>query len=706
MTNPTPGETDLAATSTADARPARKRSRDNRDFWRSAEYLWPYRKTVVISVICALATGAFTAGGLIALKPLLDVLIIPGGTVAGYADEAVVERRFHSELDRDGDVYVVRKISKEHPIPLADGPAQLGRRIMASDVERFAETADAKAVPRHLLFARAVAHRLPRDPLWTVAILFSGIFVLGLFGSTTRFFQEYLSETTAIRAINDIRRRLYDHMLHLPLRYYTKHGSSDLTARLVSDCAGLQEGFKTILGKAVQEPITASFALGAAMYIEWRLTIFVIIFTPVMVTVIRKLGKKVRRAMRATLERNAAMLGQIESSFVGVRVVKSATAEPFERHRYRSILEHLRVEQSRMAKYDAWSTPTLEMLGMLATGCVLLVACYIVFRRPGDDFKGPDLILLMICLVAIAEPLRRISKLNAIIQKGNAAAGRIFEIFNEPKEAIRGTGSQPVSGEANHGLQARATNAMPTFERDIVFDHLTFSYPGANSPALKDVTLTVKKGASIAIVGRNGSGKTTLLSLLPRFFEPDGGAIELDGVDVREWPLRRLRRLIGIVTQDAVLFPGTIAQNIAYADPTRAIAEIESAAKRAFADEFIRAKPQGYATPLDGLGGQLSGGQRQRINIARAILRDTPILILDEATSQVDAESEHLIQGAIAELMKDRTTFVIAHRFSTILGADLIVVMEAGQIVGQGRHEELLASCETYRQLYERQMVG
>lgn len=702
VTNPTTGETDLAANPTADARSARKRSRDNRDFWRAAEYLWPYRKTVAISVLCALMTGAFTAGGLIALKPLLDVLIIPGGTVAGYADEGVVERRFHAELERDGDAYVVRKVSKEHPIPLAEGPAQVGRRIMASDVERFAATADVTDVPRHLLFARSLAHRLPADPLWTIAILFSGIFVLGLFGSTTRFFQEYLSETTAIRAINDIRRRLYDHMLHLPLRYYTKHGSSDLTARLVSDCAGLQEGFKTILGKAVQEPITASFALAAAMYIEWRLTIFVIIFTPVMVTVIRKLGKKVRRAMRATLERNAAMLGQIESSFVGVRVVKSSTAEPFERRRYRQILEHLRVEQSRMAKYDAWSTPTLEMLGMLATGCVLLVACYIVFRRPGDDFKGPDLILLMICLVAIAEPLRRISKLNAIVQKGNAAAGRIFEIFNEPQEVLRGAGLPPATPEPTRSVP----NVRPTFEREIAFDHLTFSYPGTNAPALDDVTLTVPKGASIAIVGRNGSGKTTLLSLLPRFFEPDAGGIKIDGVDVREWPLRRLRRLIGIVTQEAVLFPGTIAQNIAYADPTRPHSEIESAAKRAFADEFIRAKPQGYQTALDGLGGQLSGGQRQRINIARAILRDTPILILDEATSQVDAESEHLIQGAIAELMKDRTTFVIAHRFSTILGADLIVVMEAGRIVGQGKHEELLTTCETYRQLYERQMVG
>jgi len=223
------------------------------------------------------------------------------------------------------------------------------------------------------------------------------------------------------------------------------------------------------------------------------------------------------------------------------------------------------------------------------------------------------------------------------------------------------------------------------------------------------VELKVAKGKSVAVVGRNGSGKTTLLALLPRFYDPDQGRVTIDGVDIRKVTLRSLRRQIGIVTQDSVIFPGTIAQNIAYGDP-RPLAtirnEIESAAKRAFAHDFIMAKSQGYDTSLDGLGGQLSGGQRQRLNIARAILRQAPILILDEATSQVDAESEHLIQQAIEGLMHERTTFVIAHRFSTILSADWIVVMDQGRIVGQGKHEELLRTSETYQQLYERQLVA
>jgi ABC-type multidrug transport system fused ATPase/permease subunit len=675
--------------------PRPKKRRSNRDFWSATRFLWPYRKTVAISIICALLTGALTAGGLLALVPLMNVLV-GGGTIAAYADQAIAEREYAVALDFDGDHYVVRKLkSVKHPP--ATRPA-LNSDLSFDFVKDVAEH-PTERTPVYLRVARSIAQHMPTDPVWAVGTMFGVLFVLGILGSITRFFQEYFSEITAIAAINDIRKKLYDRMLHLPLGYFTRHGSSDLTARLVSDAMGLQDGFKTILGKAVQEPINATFALLAAMYIDWRLTFFIIVFTPVMVTVIRKLGKRVRRAARATLERNAAMLGQIESSFVGIRVVKSTAAEPFERRRYRRVLEELRVQQNRMAKYDAWSTPLLEMLGLMAMGCVLLFATWLVFRD--RSLKADELIPLMICLVAIAEPLRRISKLNAVLQKGNAAATRIFEILNEPIEIKRGV-SAPITNTPER--RERGTHA--TFESSIAFEHLTFSYPGASSPALIDVNLTIPKGTSVAIVGRNGSGKTTLLSLLPRFYEPDAGGITIDGLDVRQWPLRRLRRMIGIVTQEAVLFPGTIGQNIAYADPRQSQDRIVAAAQRAHAHEFILAKSGEYESAVEGLGGQLSGGQRQRLNIARAILRDTPILILDEATSQVDAESEHLIQGAIADLMKDRTTFVIAHRFSTILSADVIVVMEGGKIVGQGKHEDLLKTCETYKQLYERQLVG
>jgi ATP-binding cassette, subfamily B, bacterial MsbA len=624
--------------------PISKRSRKtNREFWKACRFLWPYRKWVVISIVCAFLTGTFTALGLSTMIPILDVLTRDRTVQSFVAD------------------YLTRN-TVEGVAPWYAGPLTRAASVV------------------------------PDDPVLAIATVFGVIFVFAIFGSASRFFQEYLSDTCAISAINDIRKKLYHQVLHLPVSHFVRHGTGDLTARLVTDAQGLQDGFKTVLGKAIQEPIMAVFALSVAMIIDWRLTLFVIVFTPVMFLIIRKLGTKVRRAMRSALEKNSRMLGQIESTLTGVRVVKSAAAEPHERRRYRQIMESLLGEQRKMARYEAWSTPTLELLGMLAAGGVLIFASVLRFRM--GDLSTAELIALMMCLVMIAEPIRRISKLNNVLQKANAAASRIFEVLDLPAEGHSRSRAPLASSPPRSSL---------AFHHSITFTDVTFTYPGSQQPALRHVSLQVQKGQSIAVVGRNGSGKTTLLSLLPRFFELDSGSIAIDNTDIREWPLRRLRRMVGIVTQEAIIFPGTIAQNIAYARPRVSRDAVVAAAKRAHAHEFIEQKPQGYDTPLDGLGSQMSGGQRQRLNIARAILRDTPILILDEATSQVDAESEHLIQQAISELMKDRTTFVIAHRFSTILTADKIIVLDAGQIVGEGKHDHLMNTCDIYRGLYERQ---
>jgi ATP-binding cassette, subfamily B, bacterial MsbA len=633
-----------------------KRRKSTHDFWRACRFLWPYRRTVAISVTCAFGTGFFAFGGLALLLPLLHLLVDKGKSVQQVAGEWVASFK--------GDV------------------------------------------PFYARLAEWGASFVPTDPVWAIFTVFCGVFLFSALGAATRFFQEYLSDSCAIASINDVRRKLYHHVLHLPVSYFAKKGTGDLTARLVTDAQGLQDGFKTVLGKAIQEPILAGVALTLAMLIEWRLTIFIIVFTPVMVTIIRKLGTKVRRTMRAALEKNSRMLGQIDSTLTGIRVVKSAAAEPFERRRYGAIMSGLLSDQRRVARYEAWSTPALELLGILAIGCILMFASVLLYRLK-DASGNPELsttkfLALMACIISIAEPLRRISKLNNVVQRANACAGRIFEILETPAEVANR--ELPVARQ--DGSSRLTTHDSRLFTRDISFDNLTFTYEGQSHPAINGVSLTVKKGTSVALVGRNGSGKTTLLALLPRFFEPTGGAITIDGVDIRDWPIRRLRRMIGIVTQEAIVFPGTIAQNIAYADPRKSIEEVVDAAKRAYAHEFITQKPQGYDTPLDGLGSGMSGGQRQRLNIARAILRDTPILVLDEATSQVDAESEHLIQQAVSQLMKDRTTFVIAHRFSTILSADMIVVMEQGKIVGTGKHDDLLRDCEIYKQLYDRQLFA
>lgn len=624
----------------AQPQPVKTKSSRNRHFWRACGFLAPYKPQVVIAIASAFLSGLIFTLGLSAMYPIAKTLA-DGETIHHWVQTQVATYQ--------------------------DGQPPLQWRL-----------ADA-----------AIAY-VPQRPLYTITFMFGIITVLAIIGSVFRFFHEYLSDKSAISAINDIRKTLYDHVLRMPLGYFGKHGTSDVTSRLVGDSQALQDGFKTVLGQAIAEPIKAGFALLLAAIIDWRLTLFIIVFAPLMAAVIKKFGTNVRRASRAALKTSSTMLGQIEGTLVGVRVVKSATAEEYENVRYGKIMDSLQHDQVKMARYEAFSTPTLETLGMLAIGCVLIVASYLIFEDKSLDKSG--FLVLLACLVGIGESLRRVSKLNNVLQRSNAASSRLFELLDMPVETNRDmpNDGKPVSG----------------FDREIVFESVCFQYPNTNHLAVDDVSLTVQKGQSVAIVGRNGSGKTTLLALLPRFYDPTRGRIVVDGLDIRQASLAGLRQQIAIVTQDPVIFPGTIADNIAYGRTDIPRDRIEAAARQAFAHEFIIQKPQGYDTSLDGLGGQLSGGQKQRLNIARAILRNSPILVLDEATSQVDAESEHLIQQAIERLMHERTTFVIAHRFSTILAADSIVVMEQGKIVGQGKHDVLLQSCETYKQLYERQLVG
>ncbi len=621
-----------------------KKSRHG-DFWRACRFLAPYRFYVVVSIFSALISGLVLTSGVGAMYPIVSAMT-------------------------------------------SDNP-----RTVEQLVQEKLDSATAKnGITLHWEILRSAAHLVPERQVLAITFMFGVLMILSIVGNTFRFFQEFLSDKSAISAVNDIRKRLYDHILHMPLGYFGREGTSDVTSRLVQDSQTLQDGFKTILGQAIAEPIKASLALIVATIIDWRLTLFIILFSPLMIAMIKKFGKKVRRASRETLKNSSTMLGQIEGTLVGIRVVKSATAERLERRRYGTIMKTLKKHQIQMARYEAFSTPTLEILGALAIGCVLVAASYLIFEQKSLSKEG--FLLLLVCLISIGESLRRVSKLNNVLQRSNAAATRVFELLDQPVERDRTT-ARPDDLHPLRGIS-----------REILFENITFQYPNTQHAAIKNLTLRVAKGESVAIVGRNGSGKTTLLSLLPRFYDWSTGQITIDGQDIRKLTLPSLRRAIAIVTQDPVIFPGSIAENIAYGQPNVSRDAIIDAAKQAFAHEFVMQKPNGYDTRLEGLGGQLSGGQKQRINIARAILRNSPILILDEATSQVDAESEHLIQQAIEKLMHQRTTFVIAHRFSTILAADKIVVIEQGQIVGQGKHDQLLATCPTYKQLYERQLIG
>jgi ATP-binding cassette, subfamily B, bacterial MsbA len=692
-----------------------KRKKKVDAFLRALRYLWPHRRFVLISVLCAFVVGGVFTAGLGTMLPVMQILI-NGDTIEDWVNRKIVEERAQVRLADDN--YTVRPI-KVTPdgaaaaaglpvgaawsLPGAAGDRPASRllahladasrssaQIVAQD--RPAVSVQLNPASRWVYLGQGVARLLPTHPVSAIAVVLTFIVALSIFGNTMRFFQEYYSEKASILAVRDLRKLTYDHALHLRLAFFGQSGTSDVTHRITQDAQGLQDGMKGILGNSIQEPIKAAMALGLAMALSWQITLFIIVFAPLMLAIIRKFGKHVRRAARAALQSSAAMLGQIEATLIGIRVVKANNAEPYERRRFRDMLAKLVREQLRIAKIEAFNTPTLEMCTLIVVCCIVLYASYMVLVA--QALKTSTFFLVMACLVGIGESLRKTTKINTIIQKANAAAARLFEVIDMEVERPRLDTPQAP----------RPRKVLPGLAREIRFDNVTFTYPGAKGTALSGVNLVVERGRSVAVVGRNGSGKTTLLALLPRFYDPQTGRILIDGLDVREVTLLSLRRQIGIVTQDSVIFPGSIAENIAYANPRASREQVIAAARRAFAHEFIMEKPQGYDTVLGEHGSQLSGGQKQRLCIARAILRDSPILIMDEATSQVDAESENLIQQAIDKLMHERTTFVIAHRFSTIRSADSIVVMDRGEIVGLGQHDSLMQGCEVYRQLYERQM--
>ncbi|MGD0541026.1 MAG: ABC transporter ATP-binding protein [Tepidisphaeraceae bacterium] len=726
----------------------------HRYFWRACRYLWPYRAKVAISIAAAFFVGLALTGGLTTMLPIMQVLI-NGDTVPGWMYRQTAQARLKVKLVADPGIVQISQVTAgpgklaglrvgdeivDVSLPSGAPPSPFPAEMLdTSRVDVKAASYRAGEVARRIAWAdrsmqlnirgrggvavmmdplkwyyalglRVIQH-VPLRPVTALAEIFAGLACLTLVGSVMRFFQEHLSDKAAILAANDIRRRVYDRVLRIPLSNLSQQGASDATSRLITDVDILQDGFKTVLGQSIQEPIKAIMMFCLAMYLSPQLTLFIILLVPLMGIMMKKFGKKMRRASRAALRSSSTLLGQIDGTLVGIRVVKGYNAEKFERRRYTRILDKLVAELLRMSRIDAISSPVMETIIMVVAGMVIILATYMVTEK--QTLTQPSFFTVMFALAVIAESLRKASKVNNALQKSNAAAARVFETLDMLPEREVDT----LIGKAEAGGTIAPRKLTPLRSR-IEFQNVSFTYPNAKSPAVCGVSLIVPKGQSVAVVGRNGSGKTTLLALLERFFDPDGGRILIDGTDIRTATRTSLRELISLVTQDSHVFPGTFAENIAYGEPLadpeapdsperRELFErIEQAARQAFAHDFIVEKPGGYGMQLGGLGSQISGGQKQRLCIARAIFRQAPILILDEATSQVDAESEHLIHQAIESLMHERTTFVIAHRFSTILSADTIVVMERGQIVAQGKHDELLSSSEVYQQLYERQLIG
>jgi ABC-type multidrug transport system fused ATPase/permease subunit len=500
-----------------------------------------------------------------------------------------------------------------------------------------------------------------------------------------KYFQDYLGQKIVEVAANRLREDVFERLTRMPVGIFADEKPSDLISRIVRDTVIMGGALRVLLGKALREPMNAIFMLGMALYINWHLTLVFLGGAPVVLVLFGTFGSKMKKATRRSLVASSQMLGKLQEAVAGLRVIKVYNQEQYEQKQFSDINDRLLKQLLNMSKVDAATQPVLEVLGMFA-GCAALVLG--MRWVASEQLDGAEFLALLILLGASAEATRKTSDIWTKIQQANAAAERVFEVLE-----------QPVEVEKPNAV------VLPPVTKSIEFQDIVFSYPGAERPALDRINLVVTAGHNVAIVGPNGSGKTTLANLLPRFFDPAAGRIRIDGRDIRDVTLRSLRGQIGMVTQQVISFNDTIAANIGYGRQGATRDEIVVAAKRAYAHEFICRLPKGYDAMIGEQGVGLSGGQLQRIVIARAILKNPAILIFDEATSQIDADSEAKIHVAIEEIMQGRTTFIIAHRFSTVITADVIVVMNEGRIIAQGQHEDLIQTCPIYQALYETQLV-
>jgi ATP-binding cassette, subfamily B, bacterial MsbA len=522
------------------------------------------------------------------------------------------------------------------------------------------------------------------SPMETLTVLSIAVFVVFMLKNVFDYLRHYLVAMLEQSVTRDLRNEVYEHALELDLRFYGRTRTGQIINRLTSDTDLL----RTLLTNNIATFFTSVLQIAVALYFllatSWRLTLLALVVMPLTFVIWRRLLAPLRRGDRRVLEMGGEVTSHLQETVAGVRQVKAAAAERFEAGRFRRLTQDYYRAVVHTERVRALASPLSETMGALGTVLILWYGGRMVLVEGSIGADG--FILFLALSLKLYQPAKWISKFPSIVQPGLAAADRVFGFLDTPLEMTDGPSLRRFDG----------------FRDSIRFDGVSFAYQ-TGEPVLERIDLEARRGQVVALVGPSGAGKSTLIDLLARFYDPTEGTITIDGTDLREISPRSLRAQLGIVTQETVLFHDTVRSNIAYALPGASVAEVERAARAANAHEFIEQLPAGYETILGERGTRLSGGQRQRIAIARAILRDPPLLIFDEATSALDAESERLVQDAIQHLLHGRTVFVIAHRLATILNADQILVMDRGRIVQRGSHEELLAEGGLYRKLYRLQ---
>ncbi len=674
------------------------------NFLRILPFVWPHRRKVYLSVACAFVVAILWGLNLSVAYPVMKVLL-EGQSMDEYIDEEIQAAEKKNEArwaEIDQREAALDELRKQDGGAGAESERVRVLSKQSRDQSKLSASSH-KLVVLHWIKANVIPH-LPADKFDILAVILGLLMVATVVKGLFMFLQETLVGSVVELTAIGLRKACFRRVLRLDYQTVSLSGTSDLMSRFTYDMNMLCLGLRLVCDKLIQEPLKALACIIGAFYVCWQLTLMSLLFAPVIAFTYAKMGRTLKRASHRVMESMSRIYKTLEESIDGFKVVTAFNGAPQHRRRFHRENKQYYNKALRIVEIDALTSPATEVMAFVAAFLALLPGCYLVLRETkeiwgirlsSEQLEIGHLTLLYVFLAGIIDPARKLSTTYAKLKRAAAAADRVFQLID----------MKPMVKSPSH------PKPLPRHSKTIEFHNISFTYSskeedGSPRPAaLENVSLSVTAGEVIAVVGENGSGKSTLVNLLPRYYDPHHGAVLVDGVDIRDVRLRELRSQLGVVTQETLLFDETIYDNIRYGRLEATRAEIEAAARQAHVTQFINLLPDGFETRVGEKGGRLSGGQRQRVALARAILRDPAILILDEATSAIDAQSEYLIHQTLREFVKGRTTFLITHSVSPSI-LDLvsrIIVMDRGRMIAAGPHEALIETCPVYQRLFSAQ---